>query len=378
MFSHRQGHTMGYKYAPPNVRVATADKGQSAQLSKTPPVAALSLTLTHQPMKRGYVCPKSSASVNCSNAQEAIPCQRPAGLPSLNQVSSASDQKVAGSVDSSGYCGDCDTTSDFGETQKLRAALASSKFVQQNSLEQSHKEGITRVDSEGYAPDCESASVAGASAAMWDCLSRGQSFNNSNSLKKGDSSADVAKAVLATYPRELPMLREDQTDRHEKLAKSSTDINSDDLYMKSGVRSNSNLKSPAQPSSSEIEGVQHCSPAQLFKAEVLFLQVPDTFYARAILSYSLHIVVLPTLRFSRELLCTLPGSQHHYTMFNAACTDLARCIFVDLQVPRHLCRRQLAQQNQLHARNPNPSQSCLLYTSPSPRDRQKSRMPSSA
>ena len=32
----------------------------------------------------------------------------------------------------------------------------------------------------------------------------------------------------------------------------------------------------------------------------------------------------------------------------------------------------------LHARNPETGQPCLLYTSPSPRDKRQSRMPSSA
>ena len=42
--------------------------------------------------------------------------------------------------------------------------------------------------------------------------------------------------------------------------------------------------------------------------------------------------------------------------------------------------REIAKQRQIKPKNEeiNDNHSCLLYTSPSPRDRQKSRMPSSA
>ena len=59
----------------------------------------------------------------------------------------------------------------------------------------------------------------------------------------------------------------------------------------------------------------------------------------------------------------LPTMQKHHLRILAHCLQILKIINVD---------------NSLEYQNKNLLRDCLLYTSPSPRDREKSRMPSSA
>ena len=85
---------------------------------------------------------------------------------------------------------------------------------------------------------------------------------------------------------------------------------------------------------------------------------------------------------------TLPSLGRIAGMDHAALSDAYSRVF-DVPVPRRMSRvllaRILAYEVQVKAKGGIPAalrrrltNICLLYTSPSPRDRQKSRMPSSA